>query len=121
MAQTKRKRRTKHRGTAAGTIQTRGRTGRSLSAEEKKKQTRMEARERRLNSPPTWRASVTRASIASVLMFIFLALVGPKQNRIVSAAIFALFALLIYIPAGYYIEMMMYRRRMQKKQRADRK
>ena len=48
-------------------------------------------------------------------MFFFLALVGPKQHRIESAAIFALFALLIYIPAGYYIELMMYRRRMQKK------
>ena len=39
MAQTKRKRRTKHRGTAAGTIQTRGRTGRPPTAEERKKQT----------------------------------------------------------------------------------
>ena len=115
MAQTKRKRRTKHRGTAAGTIQTRGRTGRPPSGGEKKKQTRMEARERLLHSPPTWKASLTRASIASVLMFFFLALVGPKQHRIESAAIFALFALLIYIPAGYYIELMMYRRRMQKK------
>jgi Flp pilus assembly protein TadB len=121
MAQTKRKRRTKHRGTAAGTIQTRGRTGRPPSTDEKKKQSRLEARERRLNSPPTWKASVTRASIASVLMFFFLALVGPKSHRIESAAIFALFALVIYVPAGYYIELMMYRRRMQKKQQAARK
>ena len=37
MAQTKRKRRTKHRGTPAGTIQTRGRTGRPPSADERKK------------------------------------------------------------------------------------
>jgi len=121
MAQTKRKRRTKHRGTAAGTIQTRGRTGRPPSADDKKKQSRLEARERRLNSPPTWKASLTRASIAAVLMFFFLALVGPKQHRIESAAIFALFALLIYVPAGYYIELIMYRRRMQKKQQATRK
>ncbi len=121
MAQTKRKRRTKHRGTAAGTIQTRGRTGRPPSADEKKTTSRLEARERRLNTPPTWRASITRASIASVLMFFFLALVGPKSHRIESAAIFALFALLIYIPGGYWIEMFMYRRRMQKKQRALRK
>ena len=56
MAQTKRKRRTKHRGTAAGTIQTRGRTGRPPTAEERKKQDRSEARERRLNTPPTWKA-----------------------------------------------------------------
>ena len=115
MAQTKRKRRTKHRGTAAGTIQTRGRTGRPPSAEEKKKQTRMDARERRLNSPPTWKGSITRAGLASLLMFVFLALVGPKNNRIISALIFAVFAFLLYVPAGYYVELVMYRRRMQKK------
>jgi Flp pilus assembly protein TadB len=115
MAQTKRKRRTKHRGTAAGTIQTRGRTGRPLSAEERKKQTRTEARERRLNSPPTWKGSTTRAGLASVLMFIFLALVGPKNNRIISALIFAVLAFALYVPAGYYIELTMFRRRMRKK------
>src|ERR1700746_3746570 len=116
MAQTKRKRRTKHRGAAAGTIQARGRTGRPPSADDKKKQTRMEARERRLNSPPTWKSSATRAALAAVLMFIFLALVGPKQHRIESALFFAVFALLLYIPGGYYIELFMYRRRMAKKQ-----
>ena len=47
MAQTKRKRRTKHRGTPAGTIETRGRTGRPPTADERKKQNRMDARERR--------------------------------------------------------------------------
>ena len=121
MAQAKRKRRTKHRGTAAGTIQTRGRTGRRPSAEEKKKQTRLEARERRLNSPPTWKSSATRAALAAVLMFLFLALVGPKQHRIESALFFAVFALLLYIPGGYYIELYMYRRRIAKKQQGTRK
>jgi Flp pilus assembly protein TadB len=116
MAQTKRKRRTKHRGTAAGTIQTRGRTGRPLSADEKKKQTRMDARAKRLNSPPTWKSAITRAALAAVLMFVFLALVGPKQHRIESALFFAVFACALYIPGGYYIELYMYRRRQQKKQ-----
>ena len=37
MAQTKRKRRTKHRGNAAGSIEARGRTGRKPTAEEQKK------------------------------------------------------------------------------------
>ena len=119
MAQTRRKRRTKHRGTAAGTIQTRGRTGRPPTSEERKKTSRMEARERRMNTPPTWKASITRAGLAAVLMFVFLALVGPKQHRIESAALFALFALLLYIPGGYYMELFMYRRRQaRKKQQA---
>jgi Flp pilus assembly protein TadB len=118
MAQTRRKRRTKHRGTAAGTIQTRGRTGRPPSADDRKKLTRLEARERRLNTPPTWRASATRAALAAVLMFVFLALVGPKQHRILSAALFALFALALYIPGGYYMEMLLYRRRQARKKAA---
>jgi Flp pilus assembly protein TadB len=118
MAQARRKRRTKHRGTAAGTIQTRGRTGRPPSADERKKVSRMEARQRRLNTPPTWKASSTRAGLAAILMFVFLALVGPKQHRIESAAFFALFALALYIPGGYYMELFLYRRRQARKQRA---
>ena len=116
MAQTKRKRRTKHRGTPAGTIQSRGRTGRPPSADERKKQTRVEAREARLNRPPTWKASTTRAALASVLMFAFLALVGPKNHRIESAFFFALFAFALYVPGGYYMELFMYRRRQKRKQ-----
>jgi len=81
----------------------------------------MEARERRLNSPPTWKSSATRAALAAVLMFLFLALVGPKQHRIESALFFAVFALLLYIPGGYYIELYMYRRRIAKKQQGTRK
>ena len=37
MAQTKRKRRTKHRGNAAGSIEARGRTGRKPNETERKK------------------------------------------------------------------------------------
>ena len=118
MAQTKRKRRTKHRGTAAGTIQARGRTGRPPTADERKKLTRMEARERRLSTPPTWKGAITRAALASVLMFIFLALVGPKNNRFASALVFALFAFALYVPGGYYMELMMFRRRQKQKQKA---
>ena len=81
MAQTKRKRRTKHRGTPAGTITTRGRTGRPPTADEKKKQTRVEARERRLNTPPTWKSSAMRGAVAAVLMFIFLALANSPPRH----------------------------------------
>jgi Flp pilus assembly protein TadB len=119
MAQTKRKRRTKHRGTPAGTISARGRTGRPPTADEKKKQDRAQAREQRLNKPPTWKSSATRGAVAAVLMFIFLALVGPKQHRLESAVLFALFALILYIPGGYYMETYMYQRRQKRKQQAD--
>jgi Flp pilus assembly protein TadB len=117
MAQTKRKRRTKHRGTAAGTIETRGRTGRPATPEEKKKAARMTARERRLNTPPTWKGSLTRATMAAAIMFIFVIITQPKgSNRFAAAIIFALLALAIYVPAGYYLELVLYRRRQRRKE-----
>lgn len=119
MAQTKRKRRTKHRGTAAGTIETRGRTGRPPSAEERKKQTRAQARERRLSTPPTWKSSLMRASFAGVVLFVFLALSTKGKDRVETAAVFAVIALLIYVPAGYYFELFLYRRRQRRKQAAQ--
>ncbi|MDQ6818283.1 MAG: hypothetical protein M3018_12875 [Actinomycetota bacterium] len=116
MAQTKRKRRTKHRGTAAGTIEVRGRTGRPPNAEERKKQTKADARERRLNRPPTWKSAFSRAALASMLMFAFLLVAGPKHNRVAAALSFAVVAMLIYVPAGYYLELFLYRRRQRRKQ-----
>jgi Flp pilus assembly protein TadB len=116
MAQTKKKRRTKHRGTAAGTISNRGRTGRPPSAGERKKQTREQLREARLNKPPTWEAAIKRAVLAAALMFLFL-LVTSKGN-VLAAIVFAIFALALYVPSGYYLEMFMYRRRMRKREGA---
>jgi len=118
MAQTRRKRRTKHRGTPAGTIQARGRTGRPPSPEERKRQARTSAREQRLNRPPTWKSSATRALIAAVIVFIFMIVVsGHKkgQSPVGTAVVFTAIALAIYIPAGYYIELFLYRRRQRSK------
>ena len=117
MAQTKRKRRTKHRGNAAGTIETRGRTGRPPSPDERKKQTRAKAREERLKKPPTWRGSLNRAMLASGFMFVFLLV--TSKGKILPAVIFAVFALLLYVPSGFYLESYLWRRR-QKKQAEQR-
>jgi Flp pilus assembly protein TadB len=116
MAQTRRKRRTKHRGTAAGTIQARGRTGRPPTPEERKKQSRTDARTRRLNTPPTWKGAATRGGLAAILLFVLFAFLGRGKQPLVSAAIFALFACALYIPGGYYMETWMYRRRQRRNQ-----
>jgi hypothetical protein len=115
MAQTRRKRRTKHRGTPAGTIEARGRTGRPLTADERKKQDRTSARERRLNTPPTWKSSVSRAGIAAILVFAFLLFTSKGTNKVTNALIIAVLALVIYIPAGYYLELLLFRRRQRRK------
>jgi Flp pilus assembly protein TadB len=116
MAQTKRKRRSKHRGTPAGTVEARGRTSRPASPQEKKKQARATAREQRLNRRPTWKSSLTRASLAAGLLFLFLLVAGPKQNRVLNAVLFTLIALAIYVPAGYYIDLFLWKRRQRRKE-----
>ena len=115
MAQTKRKRRSKHRGTPAGTIEARGRTGRPPTPEERKRQTRVDAREKRLSRPPTWKSSIIRAVLAAVLVFAFLLLTAKGKNKLPVALGFTAVALIVYIPAGYYLELYLYRRRMRKK------
>jgi hypothetical protein len=114
MAQTRRKRRSKHRGTPAGSIEARGRTGRPLSPEERKKQARMTAREKRLNTPPTWRSSITRAMVAAVIVFVFLLVTAKGKDKVPTALGFTAVALIVYIPAGYYLELALFRRRQRK-------
>lgn len=116
MAQTKRKRRTKHRGTAAGTIEARGRTGRPPSPQERKQQARAAAREARLNQPPTWNGSFKRAGLAASFMFLFLLL--TSKGNVVAAVLFGVFAFVLYVPSGYYLESYLFNRRQRKKEAA---
>jgi Flp pilus assembly protein TadB len=116
MAQTKRKRRSKHRGTAAGTVESRGRTGRKPDAKERNASKSEQSRQRRLerlDRPPTWKSAGQRALIAAAV-FLVAVLVLFKQKP--GAAIsLAAFMVLIYLPMGYYTDLFMYRRRQRKK------
>jgi Flp pilus assembly protein TadB len=114
MAQTKRKRRSKHRGNAAGTIEARGRTGRPPSAAERKKETRAQAREERLNKLPTWESAAKRAGLASAFMFLFLLV--TSHGNVIAAVLFGVLAFALYVPSGYYLEMYLWRRRQRKKE-----
>ncbi len=117
MGQTKRKRQTKHRGTAAGAIKTRGRTGRPPTPEERKKQDRLSAKERRLSTPPTWRASFIRAGIACVILLAFMLFTTKGNNRLAVIAVVVVAAMVIYVPGGYYMELFIFRRRQRAKSR----
>ena len=112
MAQTKRKRRRKHRGTPAGTIERSGRTGRPQTREEAKKISR-ERRTERLDRKPTWRSSVNRAAIAAG---VFGLLMVVAFSRPVSAGVaLGAFMFLIYIPLGYMTDSAVYRFRQRRK------
>jgi hypothetical protein len=122
VAQTKRKRRTKHRGNAAGVVEARGRTGRKPTSQEKGSGSRSGSgsrpdaqarREERLNKPPSWRSAINRALIASV--FLVLLSVVLLKRSVGQAAILLPFVLIIYVPLGYYTDLFMYRRRMRQK------
>ncbi len=113
MAQTKRKRQTKHRGNAAGSVTSRGRTSRPLTEKERKAKSRDEQRQERLNRRPTWKAMMQRAALASAMMFVLLLVLGKGRN-ILYAIGFGIVAFALYVPAGYYLEMFFWKRRMRK-------
>jgi magnesium-transporting ATPase (P-type) len=114
MAQTKRKRQTKHRGTAAGQVTKPGRTSKPPSADAVKKQRREEAKVTRLTRKPTWRSAALRSGLAALFICIFLLVTTHKPA---TSFLFAVIAAIIYIPTGFYMEMYLWRRRMRRQGR----
>jgi hypothetical protein len=112
VAQTKKRRTRKHRGTPAGTIERAGRTGRPQTREDAKKIAR-QRRSERLDKPPTWRGSVNRAAIAALVfgVLIVVAFGRPIQAGVALAA----FMFLLYIPLGYGTDLAIYRFRQRRK------
>jgi|SRR5215207_6788629 hypothetical protein len=111
MAQVKRKRRSKHRGTPAGTIESRGRTGRKPKPDERKT---AGPRANRFDRPPTWRGAMTRAAIAAGIFFIVV--VALFRQPLATAISVSLFMFALYIPLGFYTDQFLYRRRLRQKQ-----
>jgi drug/metabolite transporter (DMT)-like permease len=117
MAQTKRKRRSKHRGNAAGQIESRGRTGRRPTAEEQKKSSRESLRQQRLNKPPTWNSALMKAALMAGLLFLFTRLgVFGSDTTIAQSLILCFFALLLYTPIAYATDKFVYSRAQKRKQ-----
>ncbi len=116
MAQTKKKRRRKRRGTQGGSIDAR-RAARPRSREEAKARARSGRKPAaKQDLPPTWRGSITRGLVAA-LIFAVLLLAIFKRPIGVSLALGA-FMLAFYIPAGYFIDMTLWRRRERQRIRA---
>jgi len=112
MAQAKRKRTRKHRGTPAGTIERAGRTGRPQTREDAKRIGR-ERRQERLDKPPTWRGAVNRAAIAAVVFGVLV--VALFDRSMAEGSGLAAFMFLLYIPLGFVTDRMIYSYRMKKK------
>ena len=114
MAQTRRKRKRKHRGTPAGTIERAGRTGKPRTRKEAKQIAR-QRRAERLDKPPTWRSAVNRAAIAAAIFGVLLVvLVGYS---VMQGIFLAAFVFLLYIPLGYGADKVIYSFRQRRKAR----
>ena len=114
MAQTKKKRRSKHRGNAAGMVEARGRTGRPPSAAERKlsdKELAAQRRRERMMREPSWNSAAKRAALAAIVFGVLL--VFAFQTEIAQAISLTGFVFLFYIPLGYYTDMLIYRRRVK--------
>ena len=109
MAQTKKKRRRKHRGTQGGRIDSNRRARPKTRAEAKARARSGSKRAPRGDHPPTWRNSALRGAGAAVIFAILLLVIFKRP---LGAALgLGAFMLVFYIPAGYYSDMMMWRRR----------
>ncbi|HET9676910.1 MAG TPA: hypothetical protein VFP21_05345 [Solirubrobacterales bacterium] len=117
MAQTNKKRRRKRRGTQGGRI--------DPSARRSKPRTRAEAKAQAMSKrkpgpkedlPPTWRSSAIRGVFAAVIFAVLLIVIFKRP--VGAALIFGAFMLAFYVPAGYYIDMTMWRRRERARIRA---
>jgi Flp pilus assembly protein TadB len=119
MAQTKRKRRTKHRGNAAGAIETRGRTGRKPTADEIKKDARRSARERRAK-PPSWNSAALKAlAMAAVLFLLTQVHILGKNTSLAQGLVLAAFAVILYTPLAYFTDRAVYNRVQRRQQQQN--
>jgi len=119
MAQTKKRRRRKHRGTQGGRVDASRRAARPQSRAEARDRARSRVSSKKgpkVDNPPTWRGAINRGAVAALIFAVLLLVIF---GRSVGTAIgLGAFMLVIYIPAGYYIDTMMWRRRERARIRA---
>ena len=110
MAQTRKKRQRKRRGTQGGGIDNKPRSGRPRSREEAKARARTRRKPApQQDLPPTWRNSFMRGIFAAVIFAVLLIVLFKRP--VPASLIFGAFMLAFYVPAGYYIDLTMWRRR----------
>jgi hypothetical protein len=117
MAQTRKRRRRKRRGTQGGRVDANPRRSRPRTREEAKAQARSRRKPvPKQDLPPTWRNAVLRGLIAAVLFGLLL--IALFNKPVGGSLLFAFFMLGFYVPTGYYIDMMLWRRRERARIRA---
>lgn len=114
MAQsTKRRRRSKYRGNAAGMREAHLQPKANGASGAKGAKGSGAVRANRFDQPPTWRSAFNRALVA-IAFFVLLVILVFKQP-VASAIALSGAMLLIYVPMGYYTDLWLYRRRERQK------
>jgi hypothetical protein len=113
MAQTKRKRKRKHRGTPAGTVERPARGASKPKSREDAKKAARERRQERLDREPTWRGAANRAAIAAAVFGLLVILLF--QRSVADGLALAVFMFVLYIPLGYATDSALYKYRRRKR------
>jgi hypothetical protein len=123
MAQTKRKRRRKHRGTQGGRIDRRPARGRARSRSEAQARARSRTKKKkpgeRVPQPPSWSSALKKGGIAAVLFIGILVIMG--QSPVATLAI-GVFMMGFYVPMAFLMDRFFYQRfvRKETQKRAER-
>jgi hypothetical protein len=116
MAQTNKKRRRKQRGTQGGRIDAKPRSRPRTRAEAKARAGAKRKPALRADLPPTWRSSIVRGLVAAGIFVVLLLLIFQRPLGVALAL--GAFMLAFYIPAGYFIDMTLWRRRERARMRS---
>jgi hypothetical protein len=123
VAQTKKKRRRKHRGTQGGKVDTRPARGRPRNRAEARQRAQARrsgggprTRQAPGTTPPTWGSAFRKGLFAALIFFALMAL--AFQRPLVSAAGIAAFMVAFYVPMAYYSDRFFYNRNLRKQQAA---
>lgn len=117
MAQTKKKRRRKHRGTQGGRIDRRPARGRARSRAEAQARARNRSKKKggpRVPEPATWSSALKKGGVAAVLFVALLMLFG--QSPPVALAVGVLM-LGFYVPMAYTLDRFLHQRHLRKEAR----
>lgn len=105
MGETKKRRQTKHRGNAAGMVETRGRTG--VRGEQPARG--VDSRGVRIPPQPSLQRAVLKALVPVLILIPFIFLT-QKDTPVTGKVFFIVLAFVMYIPMSYYIDRWAYNR-----------
>jgi len=122
MAQTKKKRRRKQRGTQGGRIDRRPARGRARSRAEAQSRARSRTKKKggpRVPEPASWSSALKKGGIAAAL---FVAVITAFGQSLAVALVVGVAMLGFYVPMAFTLDRFMYQRHLRKeaKQRAER-